>query len=209
MSMKLVIATHNEDKLKEIQTYLESFSFNVLSLNKYPEIGEIIEDGKTLLDNALIKAREVFDKTGLPTISDDTGLEVDGLDGKPGVYSARYAGEECTYLDNVEKLLIDMKKIPIPNRTAQFKTVMVFKDKNQELIVEGVVKGLISRELKGDNGFGYDPIFFVPELGKTFGEMSAIEKNKISHRGNALRNLVDSLKKHAPDFYNQRNKEMA
>lgn len=209
MSMKLVIATHNEDKLKEIQTYLESFSFNVLSLNKYPEIGEIIEDGKTLLDNALIKAREVFDKTGLPTISDDTGLEVDGLDGKPGVYSARYAGEECTYLDNVEKLLTDMKKIPIPNRTAQFKTVMVFKDKNQELIVEGVVKGLISRELKGDNGFGYDPIFFVPELGKTFGEMSAIEKNKISHRGNALRNLVDSLKKHAPDFYNQRNKEMA
>lgn len=207
--MKLVIATHNEDKLKEIQAYLESFSFNVLSLNKYPEIGEIIEDGKTLLDNALIKAREVFDKTGLPTISDDTGLEVDGLDGKPGVYSARYAGEECTYLDNVEKLLTDMKKIPIPNRTAQFKTVMVFKDKNQELIVEGVVKGLISRELKGDNGFGYDPIFFVPELGKTFGEMSAIEKNKISHRGNALRNLVDSLKKHAPDFYNQRNKEMA
>ena len=209
MSMKLVIATHNEDKLKEIQAYLESFSFNVLSLNKYPEIGEIIEDGKTLLDNALIKAREVFDKTGLPTISDDTGLEVDGLDGKPGVYSARYAGEECTYLDNVEKLLADMKKIPIPNRTAQFKTVMVFKDKNQELIVEGVVKGLISRELKGDNGFGYDPIFFVPELGKTFGEMSAIEKNKISHRGNALRNLVDSLKKYAPDFYNQRNKEMA
>ena len=209
MSMKLVIATHNEDKLKEIQTYLESFSFNAISLNKFPQIGEIIEDGQTLLDNALIKAREVFDKTGLPTISDDTGLEVDGLDGKPGVYSARYAGEECTYLDNVEKLLTDMKKIPIPNRTAQFKTVMVFKDKNQELIVEGVVKGLISRELKGDQGFGYDPIFFVPDLGKTFGELSAIEKNKISHRGNALRNLVNSLKEHAPDFYNQRNKEMA
>ena len=209
MSMKLVIATHNEDKLKEIQTYLESFSFNAISLNKFPQIGEIIEDGQTLLDNALIKAREVFDKTGLPTISDDTGLEVDALNGKPGVFSARYAGEECTYLDNVKKLLKNMKKIPIPNRTAQFKTVMVFKDKNQELIVEGVVKGLISRELKGDQGFGYDPIFFVPELGKTFGELSAIEKNKISHRGNALRNLVNSLKEHAPDFYNQRNKEMA
>tara|TARA_B100002052_G_scaffold251424_1_gene239498 strand:+ start:128 stop:751 length:624 start_codon:yes stop_codon:yes gene_type:complete len=207
--MKLVIATHNEDKLKEIQTYLESFSFNVISLNKFPQIGEIIEDGQTLLDNALIKAREVFDKTGLPTISDDTGLEVDALNGKPGVFSARYAGEECTYLDNVKKLLKNMKKIPIPNRTAQFKTVMVFKDKNQELIVEGVVKGLISRELKGDQGFGYDPIFFVPDLGKTFGELSAIEKNKISHRGNALRNLVNSLKEHAPDFYNQRNKEMA
>ena len=207
--MKLVIATHNEDKLKEIQTYLESFSFNVISLNKFPQIGEIIEDGQTLLDNALIKAREVFDKTGLPTISDDTGLEVDALNGKPGVFSARYAGEECTYLDNVKKLLKNMKKIPIPNRTAQFKTVMVFKDKKQELIVEGVVKGLISRELKGDQGFGYDPIFFVPDLGKTFGELSAIEKNKISHRGNALRNLVNSLKEHAPDFYNQRNKEMA
>lgn len=207
--MKLVIATHNEDKLKEIQTYFESFSFNAISLNKFPQIGEIIEDGQTLLDNALIKAREVFDKTGLPTISDDTGLEVDALNGKPGVFSARYAGEECTYLDNVKKLLKNMKKIPIPNRTAQFKTVMVFKDKNQELIVEGVVKGLISRELKGDQGFGYDPIFFVPDLGKTFGELSAIEKNKISHRGNALRNLVNSLKEHAPDFYNQRNKEMA
>ena len=207
--MKLVIATHNEDKLKEIQTYLESFSFNVLYLNKFPEIGEIIEDGHTLTDNALIKAREVFNKTGLPTISDDTGLEVDALDGRPGVYSARYAGENCTYLDNLNKLLKDMNKVPIPNRTAQFKTVMVFKDKKQELIVEGVVKGIISRESKGEQGFGYDPIFFVPELGKTFGELSAIEKNKISHRGNAIRNLVDSLKTHAPDFYNQRNKEMA
>lgn len=207
--MKLVIATHNEDKLKEIQTYLESFSFNILSLKKFPKIGEIIEDGHTLTDNALIKAREVFDKTGLPTISDDTGLEVDALDGKPGVYSARYAGEHCTYSDNLNKLLRDINKVPIPNRTAQFKTVMVFKDKKQELIVEGVVKGIISRESKGDQGFGYDPIFFVPELGKTFGELSAIEKNKISHRGNAIRNLVDSIKMHAPHFYNQRNKEMA
>ena len=207
--MKVVIATHNEDKLKEIQSHLESFSFSVLSLNKFPEIDEIIEDGNTLVDNALIKAREVFAKTGLPTISDDTGLEVCGLDGKPGVYSARYAGENCTYSDNVNKLLKDMNKIPIPNRTAQFKTVMVFKDEKQELIVEGVVKGIISRESRGDEGFGYDPIFFVPELGKTFGELSIIEKNKISHRGNAIRNLIDSLKKHAPEFYNQRNKEMA
>ena len=207
--MKVVIATHNEDKLKEIQSHLESFSFSVLSLNKFPEIDEIIEDGNTLVDNALIKAREVFAKTGLPTISDDTGLEVCALDGKPGVYSARYAGENCTYSDNVNKLLKDMNKIPIPNRTAQFKTVMVFKDEKQELIVEGVVKGIISRESRGDEGFGYDPIFFVPELGKTFGELSIIEKNKISHRGNAIRNLIDSLKKHAPEFYNQRNKEMA
>ena len=132
--MKVVIATHNEDKLKEIKNHLESFSFNVLSLNSFPKIGEIIEDGKTLTDNALIKAREVFEKTGLPTISDDTGLEVDALDGKPGVYSARYAGEKCSYSDNVHKLLQDMNRVPIPNRTAQFKTVMVFKDKKQDFI---------------------------------------------------------------------------
>ena len=103
--MKVVISTHNEDKLKEIQAHLESFSFNVLSLKKFPKIVDIIEDGRTLTDNALFKAREVFDKTGLPTISDDTGLEVDALHGDPGVFTARYAGENCTYHDNVQKLL--------------------------------------------------------------------------------------------------------
>ena len=207
MMKKLIFATHNPNKLAEIKSAVKTFK--VVGLKEIGIVEDIAETGSTLEENALIKSQYIYQKTGLSCFADDTGLEVDALNGRPGVYSARYAGEECTYLDNVEKLLTDMKKIPIPNRTAQFKTVMVFKDKNQELIVEGVVKGLISRELKGDNGFGYDPIFFVPELGKTFGEMSAIEKNKISHRGNALRNLVDSLKKHAPDFYNQRNKEMA
>jgi len=207
--MKVVIATHNQDKLKEIQKKLQNFGWEILSLYDFPEIDEIIEDGKTLQDNALIKAREVFDKTGLPTISDDTGLLVDALDGSPGVYTARYAGEDCTYFDNVKKLLKDMNKVPIPNRGAKFKTVMVFKDETQELIVSGDVKGKITREIKGDDGFGYDPIFFVAGYNKTFAEMTILEKNKISHRGIAINNLIDSIKKNCPNYINQQDKEMA
>jgi len=207
--MKIVIATHNQDKLKEIQREIDGFKWEVVSLNAFPEILEIVEDGKTLVENALIKAREVFEKTGLPTISDDTGLEVDALDGAPGVYTARYAGEDCSYEDNVNKMLKDMHKVPMPNRTAMFKTVMVFKDENEELIVEGVVKGIISRETRGEDGFGYDPIFYVPENNKTFAEMTMSEKNKISHRGNAIRNLINELKSRYPEYIKQSNKEMA
>ena len=207
--MKIVIATHNQDKLKEIQREIDGFKWEVISLSAFPEILEIVEDGKTLVENALIKAREVFEKTGLPTISDDTGLEVDALDGAPGVYTARYAGEECSYEDNVNKMLKDMHKVPMPNRTAMFKTVMVFKDENEELIVEGVVKGIISRETRGEDGFGYDPIFYVPENNKTFAEMTMSEKNKISHRGNAIRNLINELKSRYSKYIKQSNKEMA
>ena len=209
MIMKIVIATHNQDKLKEIQREIDGFKWEVVSLSAFPEILEIVEDGKTLAENALIKAREVFKKTGLPTISDDTGLEVDALDGAPGVYTARYAGEDCSYEDNVNKMLKDMHKVPMPNRTAVFKTVMVFKDENEELIVEGVVKGIISRETRGEDGFGYDPIFYVPENNKTFAEMTMSEKNKISHRGNAIRNLINELKSCYPEYIKQSNKEMA
>ena len=207
--MKIVIATHNLDKLKEIQKFFNEFKCEIVSLDAFPEISEIIEDGKTLVENALIKAREVYEKTGLPTISDDTGLEVDALDGSPGVYTARYAGEGCSYEDNVNKILKDMSKVPMPNRNAIFKTVMVFKDENEELIVEGVVKGIISREIRGENGFGYDSIFYVPENNKTFAEMTMSEKNKISHRGNAMRNLIDKLKALHPQYIKQSNKEMA
>ena len=207
--MKVVIATHNKDKLKEIQSEFGSLCFDMVSLEKFPKIKEIIEDGHTLEENALIKARTVFEKTGLPTISDDTGLEVDALDGKPGVYTARYAGEGCSYEDNVNKMLKDMIKVPMPNRTAKFKTVMVFKDENKELIVEGVVKGTICREARGEDGFGYDPIFLAPELNKTFSEMTMSEKNNISHRGNAIRNLIESLKAEYPHYINQADKEMA
>ena len=207
--MKVVIATHNRDKMKEIQEAISDLGWEIISLYDFPKIEEIEENGKTLEENALIKAREVFEKTGLPTISDDTGLEVDALDGAPGVYTARYAGENCSYSDNVNKMLKDMNKVPMPNRGAKFKTVMVFKDENKELIVEGIVKGKISRESRGDDGFGYDPIFYVTEYDKTFAEMTMSEKNKISHRGNAIRNLIDELKARYPKYIKQSNKEMA
>ena len=207
--MKVVIATHNRDKMKEIQGAISELGWEVISLYDFPEIGEIEENGKTLEENALIKAREVFKETGLPTISDDTGLEVDALDGAPGVYTARYAGEDCSYSDNVNKMLKEMSKVPMPNRGAFFKTVMVFKDENKELIVDGVVKGKISRESKGEDGFGYDPIFYVTEYDKTFAEMTMSEKNKISHRGNAIKNLINSIKENCPEYINQKNKEMA
>ena len=207
--MKVVIATHNRYKMKEIQGAISELGWEVISLYDFPEIGEIEENGKTLEENALIKAREVFKETGLPTISDDTGLEVDALDGAPGVYTARYAGEDCSYSDNVNKMLKEMSKVPMPNRGAFFKTVMVFKDENKELIVDGVVKGKISRESKGEDGFGYDPIFYVTEYDKTFAEMTMSEKNKISHRGNAINNLINSIKENCPEYINQKNKEMA
>ena len=207
--MKVVIATHNRDKMKEIQGAISELGWEVISLYDFPEIGEIEENGKTLEENALIKAREVFKETGLPTISDDTGLEVDALDGAPGVYTARYAGEDCSYSDNVNKMLKEMSKVPMPNRGAFFKTVMVFKNENKELIVDGVVKGKISRESKGEDGFGYDPIFYVTEYDKTFAEMTMSEKNKISHRGNAINNLINSIKENCPEYINQKNKEMA
>ena len=209
MIMKIVIATHNRDKLKEIQREIGGFKWNVVSLDEFPEITEIIEDGKTLEENALIKAREVFKKTGLPTISDDTGLEVDALDGAPGVYTARYAGEDCSYEDNVNKIIKDMHRVPMPNRGAVFKTIMVFKDESEELIVEGIVKGIISREARGEDGFGYDPVFYVPENNKTFAEMTMNEKNKISHRGNAIKNLINELKIRYPQYIKKSNKEMA
>ena len=191
--MKVVIATHNRDKMKGIQGAISDLGWEVISLYDFPKIEEIEENGKTLEENALIKAREVFEKTGLPTISDDTGLEVDALDGAPGVYTARYAGENCSYSDNVNKMLKDMNKVPMPNRGAKFKTVMVFKDENKELIVEGIVKGKISRESRGDDGFGYDPIFYVTEYDKTFAEMSFKEKNTISHRGLAINKFINFL----------------
>ena len=191
--MKIVIATHNKDKLKELKKGFSDLSVKLLDLSSFPEIGEIIEDGETLRENAYIKAKTVFDITGIPSIADDTGLEVDFLDGKPGVYTARFAGENCTYKDNVNKLLNVMKNVPFNKRGAKFKTSMVFIDKNKELFSDGIVKGIISEKIKGLAGFGYDPLFYVPEEGKTFAEMSIEKKNIISHRGLAVKSLIVKL----------------
>tara|TARA_Y100000590_G_C15701685_1_gene1007036 strand:+ start:83 stop:697 length:615 start_codon:yes stop_codon:yes gene_type:complete len=192
--MKIVLATHNVDKRIEIIKGFSPFDIEILSLNDFPEIGEIVEDGLTLKENALIKANKIHSITGLPTIADDTGLEVDFLNGAPGVYSARFAGEDCSYADNVNKMINDLNGVPINQRGAVFKTSMVFIDKNMELSTEGVVEGYIAEEPKGIGGFGYDPLFYVKSIGKTFAEMSIKEKNRISHRGKAIKNLSNLLK---------------
>ena len=187
--MKIVLATHNYDKEIELQHSLQGLGVKICSLSEYPDIGEIEETGTTLLENSLLKAHTVYDRTGLPAIADDTGLEVDALDGAPGVYSARFSGADATYEDNVNKLLSVMEDVSDDMRSARFRTVISFVDEVQELWTEGLIEGRITRDPRGNMGFGYDPVFYVPRLEKTFAELSIAEKNKISHRGLALQKL--------------------
>ena len=187
--MQIVLATHNKGKMSEINNLLSS-SYEVLTLDHFPNIKDIPETGKTLKENAFIKARTVFEMTGLPSLADDTGLEVESLGGEPGVYSARYAGEQASYQDNCEKLLKNMMRVPKENREAKFRTVIAYKDDNRELSCDGSVKGEIAQSPKGSFGFGYDSVFYYPPLEKTFAELSEEEKNSISHRGRALRKFL-------------------
>ena len=187
--MKIVLATHNHDKEIELQYSLRGLGVEICLLSEYPDIGDIEETGTTLLENSLLKAHTVHDRTGLPAIADDTGLEVDALDGAPGVYSARFAGADATYEDNVNKLLSVMEEVSEERRSARFRTVISFVDGNQELWTEGHIDGKIIDFPCGNAGFGYDPVFYIPQLEKTFAELSTEEKNKISHRGLALQKL--------------------
>lgn len=189
----LVLATHNPDKQAEMNAVLSDLGLDVIGLDQYPEIDDIPEYGTTLLENALIKARAVHLKTGFPALADDTGLEVDALHGAPGVYSARFAGEDATYQDNVKKLLSVMAGVSRQNRTARFRTVVALIDSDTELWTEGIIEGLITRDQRGSGGFGYDPIFEAADTGKTFSEMSAAQKNEISHRARALQKMRKKL----------------
>ena len=193
--MKLVLATHNDGKILEMQYALKDISVDVITLKDFPYIDEIPETGQTLLENAFIKAKTVFNETGLPSLADDTGLEIDALSGEPGVYSARYAGENASYLDNCAKVLSKLDGVRPENRTARFRTIMAFVGKDKKFHCEGNVNGLIIDEMIGHNGFGYDPIFYYPKLEKTFAELKKDEKNSISHRGKALRNFCKILEK--------------
>ena len=194
--MKIVVATHNRDKCREILSECSGYAVTLATLIEFPDIGEIEETGITLEENAILKAKTVHSLTQLPAIADDTGLEVDALNGAPGVYTARFAGENCTYMDNMNKMLNVMKNVKNKDRGAIFKTVIAFVDSNKELFSEGEVKGIISPEIKGLGGFGYDPIFYVVEEGKTFAEMTLEMKNNISHRGRAVKGLKSILITH-------------
>ena len=201
--MKIVLATHNEDKCAEMTAMLDEFPLQLISLEDFPEIGEIKENGSSLEENALIKARTVHSITRLLSLADDTGLEVDALDGKPGVYSARYAGENCSYSDNVQKLLQKMENIPADKRIAHFKTAIALIGENMELVSEGVVEGMITTKPKGVGGFGYDPVFYVLDKNKTYSEMKMTEKNQISHRGKAIQNMIKLLQSQFPETFHQ------
>ena len=191
---RIVLATFNTDKVREIQDILTSHGFELLSLCSFPQAEEVVEDGDTLMENAFKKARASYRCTGLPSMADDTGLEVDFLKGAPGVRSSRFAGENASYRENNEKLLRLMEGVPREERSAQFRTIVAFTDGIRERWVEGVCKGMIHTERRGQHGFGYDPIFYVPEMKKTFAEMTAGEKNDLSHRGNAFRKMAEVLR---------------
>ena len=185
--MKLIIATHNSDKEKELKSVLDNFPVEVMSLDQFPEIGEIEETGSTLYENAKLKAVTVNKITNIPCLGDDTGLEVDALNGAPGIYSSRYAGDNVSYEDNVTKLLREMRSTPSEKRTARFRTIIFYTDGDRELYTQGEIQGVITENPRGTNGFGYDPVFYIPEVKKTMAELTSAEKNKLSHRGQAMR----------------------
>ena len=187
--MKIVFATNNLNKLKEIQQILPSME--LLSLKDIGFEGEIPEDYETLEENAFQKAQYIFDRYKIPCFADDTGLEVESLNGVPGVYSARYAGEDCIADNNMRKLLSEMQGTV--NRRAAFKTVVAFVTDTEKRAFEGVAEGVILYEKQGIDGFGYDPIFKPLSYNLSFAEMSAAEKNKISHRGKAVRKFADYI----------------
>jgi len=184
---KLVLATRNQDKVIEIRDALAGLPFQILNLDSFPKAPKVIEDGDTLAANAIKKALAIHQHTNLPAVADDTGLMVDALDGAPGVFSSRFAGPGATYADNVQKLLRLLDGMPPSQRTAEFHTVIAVAVQGKTHLVEGRCRGQITLAPRGSNGFGYDPVFCVPELNKTFAELTLAEKNRVSHRGRALR----------------------
>ncbi len=194
----VVVATQNQHKLKEIREILNELPLDIKAMN---EVGlgdlDVVEDGITFEENSMKKATEVMNASGYIAIADDSGLEVDALDNKPGVYSARYAGENATDKENNEKLLNMLGDLPLEERKGRFVSVIsvAFPD-GAKFHVRGECHGIIDYEERGENGFGYDPLFIVPGHDKTFGELSSSIKNKISHRANALRKLEKELGKY-------------
>lgn len=196
--LTLILATHNENKRKEMAAMLKNLPIHVLSLNDYPDIGEIVENGKTFADNAAIKAQTVANLTGQLALADDSGLEVDALDGAPGIYSARFAGLDHDDAANNALLLEKMAAVPTEKRQAHFTCVMALALPDEKpIFVRGQLDGVILHQAAGSGGFGYDPLFFVPTCMKSLAEMSAEEKNAISHRGRACAKVIPLLEAYA------------
>jgi XTP/dITP diphosphohydrolase len=186
--MLLVVASRNRDKIAELRHALAGLPLEIRGAGDFAAVPEVEETGATLEENARLKARAAWAATGHLALADDTGLEVDALGGAPGVHSARFAGPGQDYARNLERLLERMSRVPVDRRGARFRTVLVIVlPEGAERIVEGVCSGRILEARRGAGGFGYDPVFLVPELGRTFAEMTLAEKDRVSHRGRAVR----------------------
>lgn len=190
---RIVLATKNKGKIKEMRELLAPMNIEVLSLADFSPVDDAEENGATFAENAMLKARYYFAHTGTLCLADDSGLEVDALGGRPGVYSARYSGEDATDAANNAKVLREMEGIEKDKRTARFRCAMALVGEGIELTTDGTCEGTLLTEERGQGGFGYDPIFYVPKFDRTLAEMSSEEKNSISHRGAAVRKMADLI----------------
>lgn len=196
MKRTIVFATGNEGKMREIRQIMKGIHVELLSMKEAGIEADIVEDGESFAENAVIKAKAVAEKTNHIVLADDSGLEIDYLNGEPGVYSARYLGEETPFSEKSRDLLRRLEDVPEEERGARFVCAIaaIFPDE-ETVIARGTIEGRIGRELRGDNGFGYDPIFYLPEYGRTAAELTDEEKNRISHRYRALEQMKEELKK--------------
>ena len=194
LTEKIILATKNENKIREIRRIFQNDQ--LAGLSAYPDIKEIEENGTSFQENAILKATGYFKQIKIPVIAEDSGLVVPAIQGAPGIYSARYAGPDANSAENNRKLLLEMKNIPEDQRCAYFICCAVYYDGRQTITAEGRVTGIITRFPRGTSGFGYDPVFLIPEYGKTFAELGLSVKNRISHRRNAFLALKEKLEKY-------------
>jgi XTP/dITP diphosphohydrolase len=195
MIEEIILATGNKHKIEEMKEILKCLHIKVIPMISFSQYPHTKEDGKTFEENAIKKAKEAAKFFGKWTIADDSGLEIDYLNGEPGVYSARYAGENCSYDDNNKKLLNALYGVSEEKRTAKFRTVIAISSPNGDVnLAEGEIFGIITVQTLGNNGFGYDPLFYVPKYGKTFAQLSADTKNSTSHRAIALQKVKEIIK---------------
>lgn len=192
---QVVLATRNQGKVKEFNRLFAESGWEGISLEGFDGVPEVVEDGDTFEANALKKAVTISTYLGLPAVGDDSGLEVDALQGRPGVYSARYAGEDATDEENWRKLLGELESVPDEERAARFRCTLAFVVPGKDpIMATGACEGVIAREPAGTNGFGYDPVFYLPQMGKMMAQLSPDEKNQISHRAHAMHRLLEALK---------------